>query len=85
MDEGKLSQSTVQDSPISKILNQLLEYAQRARASDIHIEPLEDKLIVRARIDGVLRITANLPKSIEAALISRIKILSNLKIDKFLT
>jgi len=72
----------VQDSPISKILNQLLEYAQRARASDIHIEPLEDKVIVRCRIDGVLRVVMDLPKSIEAALISRVKILSNLKIDE---
>jgi type IV pilus assembly protein PilB len=72
----------VQDSPISKILTQLLEYAQRARASDIHIEPLEDKVAIRCRIDGVLRIVMELPKSIEAALISRIKILSNLKIDE---
>ncbi len=82
MDEANRAKAIVQDSPISKILNQLLEYAQRARASDIHIEPLEDKLIIRARIDGVLRIIMNLPKSIEAALISRIKILSNLKIDE---
>ncbi len=72
----------VQDSPISKILNQLLEYAQRSRASDIHIEPLENKVVVRCRIDGVLRVVQELPKSIEAALISRIKILSNLKIDE---
>jgi len=72
----------VQDSPISKILTQLLEYAQRARASDIHIEPLEDRLKIRCRIDGVLREVMSLPKSTEPALISRIKILSNLKIDE---
>jgi type IV pilus assembly protein PilB len=72
----------VQDSPISKILSQLLEYAQRARASDIHIEPLEDRLKIRCRIDGVLREVMSLPKSTEPALISRIKILSNLKIDE---
>lgn len=72
----------VQDSPISKILTQLLEYAQRARASDIHVEPLEDKLTIRCRIDGVLRRVMDLPKSVEPALISRIKILSNLKIDE---
>ncbi|MDR1970235.1 MAG: GspE/PulE family protein [Candidatus Nomurabacteria bacterium] len=72
----------VQDSPISKILTQLLEYAQRARASDIHVEPLEDRLKIRCRIDGVLREVMSLPKSTEPALISRIKILSNLKIDE---
>lgn len=81
-DAGKNVKVIASDSPISKILNQLLEYAQRSRASDIHIEPLEDKVIIRCRIDGVLRVVMNLPKSIEAALISRIKILSNLKIDE---
>lgn len=72
----------VQDSPVSKILTQLLEYAQRVRASDIHIEPSETELVIRCRIDGVLRVVMRLPKSIEAALVSRIKILSNLKIDE---
>lgn len=81
-DVGKDVKVIVQDSPISKILTQLLEYAQRARASDVHIEPLENQLIVRCRIDGVLRRVMDLPKSIEPALISRIKILSNLKIDE---
>ena len=76
------AQIIVQDSPISKILTQLLEYAQRVRASDIHIEPSETKLTIRCRIDGVLRVVMNLPKSVEAALVSRIKILSNLKIDE---
>lgn len=71
-----------QDSPVSKLLTQLLEYAQRVHASDIHIEPQEDSLRIRCRIDGVLRTVMTLPKSIEPALISRIKILSNLKIDE---
>ncbi|HSE29009.1 MAG TPA: GspE/PulE family protein [Candidatus Saccharimonadales bacterium] len=72
----------VQDSPISRALSTILEYAVRARASDIHIEPLENSLKIRARIDGVLREIMKLPKSIEPALVSRIKILSNLKIDE---
>lgn len=72
----------VQDSPISKILNQLLEYAIRVRSSDIHIEALENAVKVRIRVDGVLREAMRLPKSIEPALISRVKILSNLKIDE---
>lgn len=71
-----------QDSPISRALNTILEYAVRARASDIHVEPTENDLRIRCRIDGVLREIMKLPKSIEPALISRIKILSNLKIDE---
>lgn len=71
-----------QDSPISRALNTILEYAARSRASDIHIEPTEHDLRIRCRIDGVLREIMKLPKSIEPALISRIKILSNLKIDE---
>jgi type IV pilus assembly protein PilB len=79
---GKNIRSIVQDSPISKALSTILEYAARARASDIHIEPLEDALRIRCRIDGVLREIMRLPKSTEPPLVSRIKILSNLKIDE---
>lgn len=71
-----------QDSPISKALTTVLEYAVRARASDVHIEPTEKDLKIRCRIDGVLREIMKMPKSIEPAFISRIKILSNLKIDE---
>lgn len=72
----------VQDSPISRALSTILEYAVKSRASDIHIEPLEKALKIRCRVDGVLREIMQLPKSIEPALVSRIKILSNLKIDE---
>ncbi|MEO7904662.1 MAG: GspE/PulE family protein [Candidatus Saccharimonadales bacterium] len=72
----------VQDSPISRALSTILEYAVKSRASDVHIEPLEKALKIRCRVDGVLREVMQLPKSIEPALISRIKILSNLKIDE---
>lgn len=71
-----------QDSPISKVLSAILEYAANNGASDIHIEPLEKDLKVRCRIDGVLREVMKLPKAAEPPLISRIKILSNLKIDE---
>ncbi|HTK39367.1 MAG TPA: GspE/PulE family protein [Patescibacteria group bacterium] len=71
-----------QDSPISRALNTILEYAVKARASDIHIEPLEKALKIRCRIDGVLREVMQLPKTVEPALVSRIKILSELKIDE---
>lgn len=72
----------VQDSPITKALSAILEYAAKNRASDIHIEPLEKELKIRCRIDGVLREIMKLPKSTEAPLVSRVKILSNLKIDE---
>lgn len=72
----------VQDSPISRALSTILEYAIKTRASDIHVEPLEAVLMIRFRIDGVLREVMKLPKSIEPALVSRIKILSELKIDE---
>ena len=72
----------VQDSPISRALSTILEYAVKSHASDVHIEPLEKALKIRCRVDGVLREVMQLPKSIEPALVSRIKILSSLKIDE---
>ncbi len=72
----------VQDSPITRALNMILEYAVKNGASDIHIEPLEDSLRIRCRIDGILREIMKLPKSNEPALVSRVKILSSLKIDE---
>jgi len=72
----------VQDSPISKALSTILEYAAKNRASDVHIEPLKASLKIRCRIDGILREIMNLPKSTEPPLVSRIKILANLKIDE---
>lgn len=80
-EKGDLDTIT-QDSPISKALTTILEYAAKSKASDIHIEPLEDALIIRCRIDGVMRKVMELSKSIEPALISRIKILASLKIDE---
>ncbi len=75
-------QNLVQDAPITRALNAILDYAIQSRASDIHVEPREKELKIRYRIDGILQDTMTLPKSIEPALISRIKILSNLKIDE---
>jgi type IV pilus assembly protein PilB len=72
----------VQDSPISKALAAIMDYAGKNNASDIHMEPSEDEFKIRCRIDGVLHEVMKLPKSTEAPLVSRIKILSNLKIDE---
>lgn len=72
----------VQDSPITRALKTILDYAVSARASDVHIEPSEQSVKIRCRVDGILKEIMKLPKSIEPALISRVKILSNLKIDE---
>jgi type IV pilus assembly protein PilB len=81
--EEEVSEAEVaEDSPVAKTVNLIIEYAIKQGASDIHIEPHEDFVAVRYRIDGQLRETNRLPKKIIAALVSRIKILSNLKIDE---
>jgi type IV pilus assembly protein PilB len=71
-----------EDAPIAKTVNIILEYGIKSRASDVHIEPRENIVQVRFRIDGVLREMMTLPKAILPAVISRIKILANLKIDE---
>lgn len=70
------------NSPIAQTVNLLLEYAIKSTASDIHIEPREGYVQIRYRIDGVLKEVNQLPKNVLGALVSRIKILSNLKIDE---
>jgi len=72
----------VQDAPVTRAVNTIMEYAAKAKASDVHIEPREKSVKVRYRIDGVLHDTMNLPTHILPALVSRIKILSNMKIDE---
>lgn len=81
-DDQKTIKTMVQDSPITKTLSAILEYAAKNRASDIHVEPLEKELKIRCRVDGVLREIMKLPKDTEAPLVSRVKILANLKIDE---
>ncbi len=71
-----------ENSPVAQTVNLLLEYAIKSDASDIHIEPREDFVQVRYRIDGVLKEVNKLPRNVLNALVSRIKILSNLKIDE---
>lgn len=76
------AEDVAEDSPVAKTVNLIIEYAIRAQASDIHIEPREDMIRVRYRVDGVLRDADKLPRKILPSLISRIKIMSNLKIDE---
>lgn len=72
----------VRESPIAKIVAKLLEFAMKSRASDIHIEPQERRTRVRYRIDGILHEKLVLEKGFHESIISRIKILSEMKIDE---
>jgi len=72
----------IKEAPIAKIVSTILEYAVKSRASDIHIEPQELKTRVRYRIDGILHEKLALPRSVHDAVISRVKILSGMKIDE---
>lgn len=76
------AEDVAEDSPTAQTVNLLLEYAVRSNASDIHIEPREGFVQIRYRIDGVLKEVNRLPINVIGSLISRIKILSNLKIDE---
>jgi len=70
------------EAPVSKIVAVLVRHAVESRASDIHIEPFEDRVRTRFRIDGILTTTLTLPKTLQSAVVTRIKILSDLKIDE---
>ena len=80
-DVSKLSQIS-EEAPIIKAVAVIVKHAVESRASDIHIEPQEDKIRVRFRTDGVMHVSLVLPKSIHSAIVTRIKILSDLKIDE---
>jgi type IV pilus assembly protein PilB len=83
VEEEEVSEEDLaEDSPIAQTVNLIIEYAVKAGASDIHIEPREDNVIVRYRVDGVLKEANKLPKKVHNSLVSRIKILANLKIDE---
>lgn len=72
----------ISKSPVIEIVSSVLGYAARNRASDVHIEPTEDKTKVRFRIDGVLQERLELPREIHSAVVSRIKVLSDLNISE---
>ncbi len=70
------------EAPVSKVVGALVKHAVEGRASDIHIEPFRDELRVRYRVDGVMGVALTLPKKLHSAVVTRIKILSELKIDE---
>ncbi len=78
IDESDLAE----DSPVAQTVNIIIEYGIKSNASDIHIEPREGFVVIRYRIDGMLREANKLPRKMLGSLVSRIKILSNLKIDE---
>lgn len=84
VDSSQIAQ-IIKEAPIAKIVSTILEYAVTSRSSDVHIEPQEDRVRVRYRIDGILYDRLTLPKTVQEALISRIKILSEMKIDEHRT
>lgn len=85
-DEKKASDldqaEVIREAPVANIVTQLLEYAVKSKASDIHLEPEENQTRVRYRIDGILHEKILLPRKVHDAVVSRIKIMSNLKIDE---
>jgi len=80
--EKEKIEKIAEEAPISKVVALIIKHAIEQRASDIHIEPGEKATRVRYRVDGILKINLTLPLRIHPAIISRIKILSNLKIDE---
>ena len=80
--EKKVENKVNVEAPVAKIVSTILEYAIKSRASDIHIEPQEDSVRIRYRIDGILQEKYLLPRNVHDAVVSRIKILSDLKIDE---
>lgn len=81
-DEEVDEKDVAEDSPIAQTVNLIIDYGVKAGASDVHIEPRENFVLVRYRVDGILREANKLPRKVLNSLISRIKILANLKIDE---
>jgi type IV pilus assembly protein PilB len=81
-EQKQAAPEVIEEAPIIKIVDVILSNAIEANASDIHIEPSEKDVRVRYRIDGILHTSLMLPRNILAAIVTRIKILTNLKIDE---
>ncbi len=75
-------EKVIKSAPISKMVAVILKHAVESRASDVHIEPTTEETHVRYRVDGRLKLSLVLPKYVHAAIISRIKVMSNLRIDE---
>ncbi len=80
--EGATEETIVEDAPVTKIVATVLNHAVEQNASDIHIEPTDEQLKIRFRVDGVMSTNLTLPMNVHPAIVARIKILSNMKIDE---
>lgn len=78
----KADSKIIEDAPVTKIVATILRYATDGRASDVHIEHMRDRVRVRFRVDGVLNTSLVLPSAVHQAVVARIKILSNMKLDE---
>jgi type IV pilus assembly protein PilB len=81
-EQGKESAKIVEDAPVTKIVAVILRHATEGNASDVHIEHTGDRVRVRFRVDGVLYTSLLLPVAVHSAVVARIKILTNLKLDE---
>lgn len=81
-DPGLIDSIDLKNAPVARIVNSIMQYAVTSKSSDIHIEPMETRLRVRFRINGVMTERLSLPRTLGPATISRVKIMSNLKIDE---
>ncbi len=85
-DDGEVNEKELkkiaEDLPVIRVVDTLLRHAIIQGASDIHIEPMENEIVIRYRIDGVLNIAMKLPKSAASSIVARIKVLSSLKLDQ---
>jgi type IV pilus assembly protein PilB len=80
--QEELTDETIRDAPVARIVNMILETAVKTNASDVHLEPGEEKSRLRYRIDGILEERRTFPKEMHNSIVARIKILSNMKIDE---
>ncbi len=81
-EQTKKEAEIVEDAPVTKIVATILSYASKGNASDIHIEPTRENIRVRFRVDGVLNTSLVLPSKVHSAVVARIKILSNMRLDE---
>ncbi len=81
-DDSKRQSEVLKEAPVTKLVQVIISHAVEGSASDIHIEPMDNDYRVRFRLDGILHVSLVIPKEIGPAVVSRIKILANLKIDE---
>ncbi|MFC1597914.1 GspE/PulE family protein [Patescibacteria group bacterium] len=80
--EEEAAESEAQTAPVSKMVSVIMRHAVEGHASDVHIEPMGDATRVRYRVDGVLHTSLQVPKNVHSALVARIKVMANLKLDE---